>query len=202
MGEIAKLNGFYEDFVYFNQTGQVFKDLVGDQDREILEPISSINDINQGAIFNALFSHVSHKALASKSVVLTEAETIYLDKWGEILKIDRPAGFSDAAYIGFILGRILSSIASLPQISRLFSDIPGVFVFPAKEMGFFSDFSCTDMGIVNPSVPLSRLASSVICFQSNCVYVYVPDLSAITPNVIAQMAFLQAGGTAIFIGEY
>ncbi|PJZ89540.1 hypothetical protein [Leptospira levettii] len=198
---IAELDGFYGDLPHFNHGGPIFKDLIGDPSREILEPVLSINDINQGAIFNSLYNHVMHCKLAAKSVVLTQAEALYLDKWGEFFDIPRPSGFTDPAYIGFILGRILSAIASLPQIARLFKGIPGARVFVVKDMGFFSDYSVSDVGVINPDLE-HRLASGVVTPMSNAVYVYVPSLSLVTRDIIAQAEFVQAGGTAIFFGEY
>lgn len=191
----------YSYLPLFNHSGPVFRDLIGDVNRPELTPILNINDINQGSIYNAVEWHRRFQRRAvTEASNLNDATGFFLKTWGELMDIPRITGMTDEEYSSYIVGRILAVVATRPTIYRLLPE-PTFRKFPVKKMGFFADYSATDIGVRPPDGP-HRLASGVITHERNATYVYVDNASDFTPVQRGQLTSALAGGTGVFIGEY
>lgn len=182
----------------FNKNGEIYKDFIGDFEATELPTITNISDINTGSIFNILEWHLRYKALAVMSAKLEDASAMFLDIWGFTLGITRPVGYTDLQYIGFIIGEILATAITFPQVVLLF---PNQYVFHVLEMGFYTDFSCTDVDVLDPTKP-NRIASGIITHERNAVYIYADDLLTVPTAAIATANKRKSAGTGFYIGEY
>lgn len=189
----------YDHLPLWNKDGEIFKGFIGDRFSPEDPVIKEINDINGGAIYNAVEWHVRFQELAKVSAALGEALSVFLDIWGWVLNIKRPnAAYSDIEYRGFLIGKILSTVTTTPGMRKIFIDFP---FFHCEEMGFFADFSCSDVGVLDPNKP-NRLASSITTFAYDACYVYTPDMALITNEILTRAKAQKAAGTALLIGEY
>jgi hypothetical protein len=200
MPEVASLEGFYESFPMFNKTALSFKELIGDQNRSVLEPVGNINDINQGSIFNSLYWHVQHGKLAIQSMNFSQAEGVYLDKWGELFGISRPSGFDDKSYLGFIVGRILAVVGAVPTIASILEGVD-CKIYTGYEIGFFADVSATDIETVDPS-DTDPLSGGTPTFENNTIYILVPNIALLTRAILSQLESIKSAGYEIFFGTY
>lgn len=182
----------------FNKNETVYKQFIGDFEALELPTIFNITDINIGSIYNSLEWHLRYKQTAIDSARLETASAMFLDIWGATLAIPRPAGYDDIQYLGYIIGEILATVITFPQVVQLF---PNEKVYHCLEMGFFTDFSCTDIGVLNPNLP-NRIASGVITHERDSVYIYTDDFLTVDPAAIARVTSRKAGGTGIYIGQY
>lgn len=189
----------YNHLPLWNQNGEIFKGFIGDKFSPEKPDIKEINDINGGAVYNAVEWHVRFQELARVSASLGDALSVFLDIWGKVLNIFRPnSAYSDTEYRGFIIGKILSTVTTTPGMRKIFKDFP---FYHCEDIGFFADFSCSDVGVLDPNKP-NRLASSITTYHYDAVYVYTDDLALITPELLARAKTQKAAGTAILIGEY
>jgi hypothetical protein len=182
----------------FFKTGEIYKQFIGNDEASELPSITNINHINTGALYNILEWHLRYKKLAVKSSALEESSTMFLDVWGRTLNITRPAGYTDEQYIGFIIAEILSTPITSPWVVNAF---PDEYVYHCQEMGFYSDFSVSDVGVLNPTLP-NRIASSIVTHERNSVYIYSDDFLTLNPVTLSVANKRKAGGTGIYIGEY
>lgn len=183
-----------------NQTGYVFKELVGDPNRPTLDPISNINDFNKGAIYNSIEWHLRFQELASKSATLPQSEGLFLRKWAELLGVDRPPGLSDEEFKGYIVGYVLQGHTTLPLMAQVVESIDGVWLLNCDQVGFATDFSPTDNGVTSPVTP-GVSASSIITFPLFGVYIITDDISKLSPAVIEKIDRMVVAGAQVFIGE-
>ena len=184
----------------FNKTGKIFKELIGDPERPELLPLSNINDINKGSIYNSVEWHLRFQRLAQKSAVLNQAEGYFLEKWAELLDVERPPGLSDEEFIGYIIGYVLSGHTTLPMAFQVINT-PGIWLFHARDVGFAADVSATDVGIIEPSGIYSLSPSGIIFPDRMGVFMITDDLNKITPLLIEKILRMVVAGSAIFVGE-
>jgi hypothetical protein len=182
----------------FSRTGEIYKQFIGDDEAIELPVITNISDINTGAIYNILEWHLRFKDIAIKSASLKESNSIFLNIWGETLNISRPSGYTDSQYIEYIVSEILSTTITFAGVVNNF---PNEKVFHCQEMGFYSDFSVSDVGVLNPNIP-NRMASSIVTHERNSVYIYTDDFLTVSPVALATTTKRKAAGTGIYIGEY
>ena len=191
---------FLEHFPQFNPTGPVFRALIGDLDRPELDVITKANDINKGAIFNVIEWHRRFQEYAKDCSVFDQADSWFLDKWTTLLGIRRPGGMTDEEFIGYVIGYVLSSLGTITKVSEIFPE-PDFHVFNSDEIGFVSDYSVTDLGVIDPTTGGIN-PSSVFTFPRNATYVLVDDPTIITELQLEKIIRVLAAGTALFIGEY
>jgi len=182
----------------FSKVGKIFREFIGDETASELPVITNINHINTGSLFNILEWHLRFKDLAIKSSALETASTLFLNIWGETLNISRPNGYTDEQYIGYIIGEILATPITFPGVVNSF---PNEKVYHCQEMGFYTDFSVTDAGVLNPNID-NRIASSIITHERDSVYIYSDDFLTLDPVSLSVTNKRKAGGTGIYIGEY
>lgn len=193
-------NELFSHLPILNQTGYVFKELVGDPNRPNLDPISNINDFNKGAIYNSIEWHLRFQELASKSATLPQSEGLFLRKWAELLGVDRPPGLSDEEFKGYIVGYVLQGHTTLPLMGQVVESIDGVWLLNCDQVGFATDFSPTDNGVTSPVTP-GVSASSIITFPLFGVYIITDDIAKLTPSVIEKIDRMVVAGAQVFIGE-
>lgn len=184
----------------YNHTGTIFRQLVADPERPLLEPVQNINDFNRGSIFNALEWHLRYQELSSKSAILADAEDWFLEEWAKLLGIRRPQGMQDTEYKGFILGFLLSSQNSIPMVQEIFPR-PDYFIFNFEYLGFCSDHSVTDLDPIPPGLTTANV-SSYTTYPRGGVFVLVDDKSLISQTQIEKMKRVIVAGSGIFVGEF
>lgn len=182
----------------FNKEGEIYRDFIGDYEASELPDITNISDINTGSIYNILEWHLRYKNLAITSAKLEEASAMFLDIWGATIGITRPVGYTDEQYVGYLIGEILATAITFPQVVQLFPDQE---VFHCLEMGFFTDFSCTDVDVLDPNKD-NRIASGIITHERNSVYIYANDFLTVPAGAIATANKRKSAGTGFYIGEY
>lgn len=180
----------------------LYRQLIGDPNRPELLPITNINDRNEGAIANALGWHLNYQQRIVNESSLLNATGHNLDIWGDFYGLPRPAGYSDADYVQFIIGTVTAAIASVPVIFRLFPDPPDAYKYTCYQRGVFCDYSFLDTSIINPTHNLKVDMSSVLISMSHAVYVLVPDITTITNGLISRLYSAVAAGTGVYIGEF
>lgn len=202
MNEINNLSAdeLLNQLPQFNKTGKIFKELIGDPERPELLPISNINDINKGSIYNSVEWHIRFQRLAQKSAVLNQAEGYFLEKWAELLGVERPPGLSDEEFIGYIIGYVLSGHTTLPMAFQVINT-PGIWLLHARDVGFAADVSATDVGIIEPSGIYSLSPCGIIFPDRMGVFMITDDLNKITPLLIEKILRMVVAGSAIFVGE-
>ncbi len=183
----------------FNSRGIIFRELIGDLGRIELNPIQNINDINKGAIVNSLEWHLRFQERTADSAVFSNATEWFLDEWGKLFGLPRPIGFNDDEYKGYILGTILSSMNSLPALQAIFPK-PDFLILNFDQVGFTSDYSATDLDIIEPGV-LGANVQSFTTFDRGGVYIFTPDLNLITQQQIEKLLRVIVAGSAVWIGE-
>ena len=186
---------------FFNQTGPVFRDLVGDPNRNELDPVQAINDINKGAIENSIEWHLRFQRRAVHEVDLRNARGIFLRKWAEIYGIPRPPSMSDEDFIGYMIGRILSVSSARPALVSIFPE-PKYQVFGCAQVGAFLDVCYYNVGVQDPKKTKVRMASSVLTFGTNSIYVYVKDPDHIGSEIKKKLYDTLAAGFAVYAGVY
>lgn len=195
------MSQIYDMLPFFNQTGPVFRDLVGDLTRDEIDPVSSINDINKGAIENSLEWHLRFQQRAVSEAVLTNARGIFLKEWANVYGIDRPPSMSDEDFVGYIIGRVLATSSAMPAVITILPE-PTFKVFQPYQVGGFLDVCHFDVGLQNPDTTPARMASSVLTFGNNSLYVYIRDPADITPGVKTRLYDTLAAGFAVYAGVY
>lgn len=195
------MSDIYEKLPFFNNTGPVFRELIGDPTRPELEPVGSINDINQGAVENSLEWHLRFQRRAVQEAVLTNATGIFLEKWASIFGIQRPPAMTDPDFVGYIIARVMAVSSALPAVVVMFPE-PDFKVYPGPKTGAFLDLACFDVGPQNPDTTEARMAMSVITFPNNSLYVWVQDPARITPAIKQRLYDTLAAGSAVYVGVY
>ncbi|EKR55204.1 hypothetical protein [Leptospira interrogans] len=192
------MNKLLDKLPQFNPTDPTFQSLWGNLDRPELSPVTNINDINKGALFNSVEWHLSFQELAFTCATLTQAEGRFLTKWANLLGIERPLGMDDAEFVGYILGYVLSNEPTLTKISLIFQR-PDYAVLRCNELGFTSDVSATDTGLFLPG-PNTKAVSSIVTPLLGVSYILVEDFSSISNVQITELNRILAAGTAVYIG--
>lgn len=184
----------------FNQDGEEYKKLIGDPSRQPLsDPIRLPNDLDRGSVENAIAWSNGFQERAINETNLQNARGIFLDAWADFYGFQRQPGMSDEEFIGWMLGTILSSVASRPIIYAILPS-PTFAKFHASETGFFADISCASVPVVRPG--RHRLAAGIPTQKSNATYAYVDDLDSLTDLMRAQIITVIAAGFDVFVGEY
>lgn len=192
-------NKLLDGLPQFNETDPIFNELFGDPSRPELSPVSNINDINVGAIYNSVEWHLRFQDLAVKSAVLSGAEQHFLEKWSALLGIPRPAGMNDSEFVGYIIGYVLSNEPTIPKIAEIFPK-PEFAVLRCDELGFATDVSATDLGLILPG-PDTKAVSSVITPDRGASYVLTNDLNRLSDLQLTELNRILAAGVAAFAGE-
>ncbi|TGK41236.1 hypothetical protein [Leptospira andrefontaineae] len=182
----------------FNSTDPIFKELFADPTRPEFEPITNINDINKGSIYNSLEWHLRYQDKAAESSTLSKAQGYFLKDWAELLGIVRPKGFSDEEFIGYIIGYVLSNQSTTPKISEIFPS-PNFYVLRSDEFGFASDVSALDLGIAQPG-PGTKAVSSIVTPERGLIYILTIDYANISDLQITKVNRIKAAGTIVYIG--
>ncbi|MCR1794897.1 hypothetical protein [Leptospira sp. id769339] len=196
---MERVNLLIDYLPQFNATDPTFKELFADPLRPEFEPITNINDINRGAIFNAIEWHLRYQEVAADSSTLSKAQGYFLKDWAELLGIVRPIGFSDEEFIGFIVGYVLSNQSTTPKISEIFPP-PDFYVLRSDELGFASDISAVDLGIARPG-PGTKAVSSVVTPERGITFILTSDSSNISDLQLTKVNRIKAAGTIVYIGE-
>ncbi|TGM87951.1 hypothetical protein [Leptospira licerasiae] len=183
----------------FNSTDPTFMELFVNPSRPEFEPVTNINDINKGAIFNALEWHLRYQEVAANSSTLSKAHGFFLKDWAELLGIIRPIGFSDEEFIGYIVGYVLSNQSTTPKISEIFP-LPDFYVLRSDEFGFASDVSAVDLGISRPG-PGTKAVSSIVTPERGITFILTFDSSNISDLQLTKINRIKAAGTIIYFGE-
>ncbi|AGS80558.1 hypothetical protein [Leptospira noguchii] len=192
------MNNLLDKLPQFNSTDPTFQCLWGDLDRPLISPVTNINDINKGAMYNSVEWHLLFQNLASECSTLTQSEGRFLTKWAILLGIERPTGMNDPEFVGYILGYVLSNEPTLTKISQIFQR-PDYAVLRCNELGFTSEVSATDTGLFLPG-PNTKTVSSIVTPLLGVSYILVEDFSFISNVQITELNRILAAGTAVYIG--
>ncbi|EIE01436.1 hypothetical protein [Leptospira licerasiae] len=184
----------------FNATDPSFKDLFVDPSRPEFNPITNINDINKGAIFNALEWHLRYQELAANSSTLSNAQSTFLKDWADLLGIARPASLSDEEFIGYIIGYVLSNQSTTPKISEIFPS-PDFFVLRSDEFGFASDVSALDLEIARPG-PGTKGVSAILVPDRGFTLVLTSDPTKISGLLFIKLNRIKVAGTIVYFGIF
>jgi hypothetical protein len=187
----------HERLPFFNKSGPIYRVFIGDIEREELPTITNINDINRGAIENAV---EWHRRLQKRSVAemnIREARGLFLRFWQDILGTPRPTSMTDEDFADYMVRKILATGVAKPQV---FAAIPDALFekFGSKQPpGGFSDVCHADVGPIPPSGPF--WASSVVSFPRNAIYVVVRSADVITDGIRTRLDAAMAAGIAVFV---
>ena len=193
--------GIYDVLPFFNKEGEIFMELIGDPRRPELPVISNINDINQGALSNALLWHKRFQAQATAAALdVTQARGILLDRYQKVYGVIRLNGQTDEDYANYILESLTSVGCAAPQIDEIVTG-PGITKFKCSQMGMFSDYSATDVRIMDPGSSM-RLRSGIPTYLAGATYLYVDSFSDVTVTMIALLRKSLAAGTAVLMGVH
>ncbi|MCG6195649.1 hypothetical protein LFX25_20615 [Leptospira sp. FAT2] len=182
-----------------NTTDPVFRELFGNPDKPELSPVTNINDINKGALFNSIEWHLRYQDLASQCAELSKAEGYFLKLWAEFLGIERPVGMTDEEFVGYLIGYVLSNEPTIPKLGEVFP-APDFVVLRCDELGFATDHSASDLGLNIPG-PGTKAVSGIITPDRGASYIVVDDMSRLTNLQLTEATRILAAGTAVFAGE-
>lgn len=186
----------HDSLPFWNPEGQIYKELVGDPSRPELDPITNVNDLNRGAIENALEWHARFQQRALAELDLREARGVFLRYWSEIYGIERPSGMTDPEFARYIINRILSVSASRPAV---YAAIPPELFrrYNPAQVGAYADLACADVGPLPPENPW-RMASAVCIDYVSALWVLIDDPAVLTPGLREALAAALAAGSAIY----
>ncbi|TGJ99913.1 hypothetical protein EHO57_13850 [Leptospira langatensis] len=193
-------NRFLEFLPSFNHTDPVFKEMFGDASRPEFSPVTNINDINKGSLYNGIEWHLRYQDGAATAAVLTEAFGYFLKDWAKLLRVEKPGALSDEDFVGYIVGYILSGQCSYPKIAEIFPK-PDFFVLKTNEFGFAVGVSAAGAGIEPPG-PGSSGVSSIATPDRGLTYILYSDPSKLTETQLIKLNRIVAAGTAVYAGEF
>ena len=186
----------------FNRAGKEYYALVGNMMKEEAQPVVTVNDINTGAIQNAVEWHRRFQRRAVfEAADVRRARTFFLRIWSDITGIEPPSGMTEEEFAVYILARVTggqSASQTLPSI------IPEEWtIIPTPQLGAFADHFYSDVGVLDPRNPESE-ASSVTTSRVFGIYVLVPiqDAHRITTALSDTITAAMPSGTAVYFGLY
>ncbi|MDI7165965.1 hypothetical protein [Leptospira santarosai] len=179
----------------FNRSGAVFKALIFDPERSEKPQINNINDINKGAIFNALEWHYRFIKRLIDEFPLTKASGFLLKAWGLFLGVPNDQEHTDQEYRSQIITKILAIVGTLPAIKNLVKDINHVEVKEAQELGFFLDVAYFDTPVLK-----NRPFGSVMTHPTNAIYIIFNTIFDIDPALLQTIYQLKSAGVGVFAG--
>ncbi|MBM9499738.1 hypothetical protein JWG44_05670 [Leptospira sp. 201903071] len=179
----------------FNRSGTVFKALFFDPDRVEKIQIKNINDINKGAVYNALEWHYRFVKRLIAEFPITNASGFLLKAWGTFLGVPNDQALSDQEYRAKILSKILAIVGTLPAIKNLVKDIDRVEVKEAQDLGFFLDVAYLDTPVLK-----NRPFGSVMTHPTNAIYIIFNTIFDIDPALLRTIYQLKSAGIGVFAG--
>lgn len=179
----------------FNRLGKVFKAVVYDPDKTERSTISNINDINKGAIHNAIEWHMRFMHRLLEEFPLTKASGFLLNDWGKFLGIPNEEGLSDEDYRAKIVARLLAIVGTKSVIKKLIPENADVFLREGSEMGWFLDVCYLD----TPAYP-DKMVGATFTYQHNALYILFRTLYDINLPLLRAIYQLKSAGIAVFAG--
>ncbi|PJZ51578.1 hypothetical protein [Leptospira adleri] len=179
----------------FNRSGAVFKALFFDPERIEKPQIKNINDINKGAVFNALEWHYRFVKRLIEEFPLTNASGFLLKAWGTFLGVPNDQALPDPEYRAKILSKILAIVGTLPAIKNLVKNIDRVEVKEAQDLGFFLDVAYLDTPVLK-----NRPFGSVMTHPTNAIYIIFNTIFDIDSALLRTIYQLKSAGIGVFAG--
>lgn len=193
--------GIHDHLPHFNSQGSEYRILIGDHARAEIEPVRRINDINRGSIENAIEYSNRFQARAVNETNLTAATGVFLEIWSEVLGFERQPLQSDAEFVGYMIGKILSSVAAHPTVAAILPR-PRFKLVRARQTGFVAGYSCAGVGPIDPD-SRERVATAIVTHKSNAYYAYTEgDLDEFSLVIRTQIKTAIAAGIDVFVGNY
>lgn len=179
-----------DSLALFNRDGVLYGKLIHDKNRAEFPEITNINDINSGAVYNALTWHERVIQRIGEEFSLSQATGVLLKYWGSFWNVPKPAGMSDGAYRSFLLGKVLSIATTIPVIQNIFSTN---VLKESKRIGPYLNNSYLGVG---PRV--SGVAGCTPTFARNVIYVIFSDEASYDPTEARAAQLVKAAGMGVF----
>ena len=186
---------------YFNQDGDVYSDLFGTINSIPKSKIFDINDLNQGALTNALEWHFGVKKNAIDSLNIRNATGTFLDIWGDVFGIKRPQGMVDEIYKDYLLKSIFDfnpTVVGLDVLSKKYSFSYRVY----DEMGVYLDKSFLDVGVTNLK-EANYLFSSVIVDETlkRSFFLSANSMASFSSDFLQEIQVEKPSGVELYLAE-
>lgn len=179
----------------FGRIGKVFKALVYNPDKTENPVISNINDINKGALHNAIEWHNRFIYRLIEEFPLTKATGFLLRNWGEFLGIPNDEGLSDDDYRAKIVAKLLAIVGTKSVIKKLIPENADVYLREGNQMGWFLDVCYLD----TPAYP-DQMVGATFTYQHNALYILFRTLYDINLPLLRAIYQLKAAGIGVFAG--
>ena len=175
----------------FYRDGAEYKKLVFDREKKEKAQIQRPNDMDQGALHNALEWHRRVALHFAERMSLRKAVGFLVNLWAEFWGIAKPEQLSGEAFRTYILTTALGISPTLPVLESL---LPNARVQVGHEMGPYLDHSFLDTG-----PRLHGIEACVFTHGLNTVYIIFeePAYDTTTLDAIARAI---AAGKGILVG--
>lgn len=196
-----RTRGIHDHLPHFNSQGTEYRILIGDRGRPETQPVRRINDINRGSVENAIEYSNRFQARAVCETNLKDATGVFLEIWAEVLGFERQPAQSDAEFVGYMIGKILSSVAAHPTITAILPR-PTFKLVRARQTGFVAGYSAAGVGPIDPD-SRERVASAIVTHKSNAYYAFAEGtLDVYDQTIRVQIKTAIAAGIDVFAGNY
>lgn len=175
----------------FNQEGPEYRILIRDASRAEIEPVTDINDINQGAVHNALEYHRRYARRIFDEFSLINARGEILQEWSKFWGIPNADGLDDENFALYMIGTVLAATATEPVIEALFADqeiVAPEFIGPFFNQSYFGN---------PPEHGAPRGAT--FSHRTNAIYIFIKNLAAYSPGLLRAAKRSKAAGVGIFV---
>ena len=169
----------------FNRDAPNYKELVFDRLATEKKEITKPNDINQGALHNALEWHFRTGQNMALKMSLKEAKDYLVDLWAMFWAIERPANLSNDAFRIYLLTTVLGISPTIPVLEDL---LPNATFRVAKDMGPYLDHAFLDVGVKKKAKH-----SSVLTHELNVVYIIFDNANYDSSSLLSIIQALPAG---------
>ncbi len=176
----------------FDREGDEYKKLIYDSSRQENEPVVRVNDINKGALHNALEWHRRAALNFSQNMNLRLADGLLISLWAEFWAIERPGGLSDEGFKTYILATALGLSPTTLTISSILSGM--AVVREPRNMGPYFNYSYLGIG---PS--RSGVQSFIPTHTLNVVYI-IFETSDYDKSVLDAIGRIVAAGKGVLVG--
>lgn len=172
----------------FDQTTQTFKEFIYDRTRSENDPVNNIQDINKGALHNAIEWNNRWKTRILEESNLNVAKGLILDAFGELFGIRR-ISTDDEAYRQYILDILFPPYFTLPYLQAYLSNAE---VSECYDIGFFLDSS-----FLNNSNDNDIIGSNLIA-ESNTVYIFWDTKKEVDFQLIRRLYRIKPAGIQLY----